>query len=200
MSDSPVLEELSPKRTRTRARLLDAAYELFAKRGLHGATLADVARRAGMTTGAIYGNFKGKEELFLAVFDRFLSFGVNTELLHDGASFEGAGFRDQMRILGEAVVAFLKIAEGSGVLFYEFQIYAATHPEFRAEADRRTRARYRVVAERWRRYVSEADAKMPMERFVAVIDAMIDGLICQRVLTPSVMTDEVIKAAFLALA
>jgi AcrR family transcriptional regulator len=199
MSESAIAE-LSPKRTRTRARLLDAAYELFAQRGLHGATLADVAARAGMTTGAIYGNFASKEELFLAVFDRFLTFGVNAELLHDGASFEGLSFKDQMRILGEAVILFLKIADDSGVLFYEFQIYAATHPEFRAEADRRTRERYKAIAERWRRYVDEADAKMPMGRFVAVIDAMIDGLICQRVLTPSVMTDEVIRAAFLALA
>jgi AcrR family transcriptional regulator len=199
MSES-ALAELSPKRARTRARLLDAAYELFAQRGLHGATLADVAASAGMTTGAIYGNFASKEELFLAVFDRFLTFGVNAELLHDGASFEGASFKEQMRILGEAVVAFLKLAEDSGVLFYEFQIYAATHPEFRAEADRRTLERYKVIAERWRRCVDEADAKMPMERFVAVVDAMIDGLICQRVLTPSVMTDEVIMAAFLALA
>ncbi len=198
MSESLLLEDLSPKRARTRAQLLDAAYELFAQRGLHGATLADVARRAGMTTGAIYGNFQNKEELFLAVFERF-TFGVNAEL-RDGARFEGASFRNQMRIIGEAVIDFLRTAEASGVLFFEFHIYAATHPEFRAETDRRTIARYRAIAQHWRRHISEADAKMPIERFVAVIDAMIDGLICQWMLTPSVVSDDVIMAAFLALA
>ncbi len=105
-----------------------------------------------------------------------------------------------MRQIGEAVIAFLPTAEADGVLFYEFHIYAAAHPEFRAETDRLTQARYKAIAERWRGFLSEADTNMPMERFVAVIDAMIDGLICQRQLTPSVITDEVIMAAFLALA
>jgi AcrR family transcriptional regulator len=191
-------KKLGPKRARTTESLLDAARQLFAERGLHGATLADVAARAGMTTGAIYGNFRSKEELFTAIFERF-TFGVNAEL-REGSSFEGKSFTEQMRQIGKAVVAFLPTAETDGVLFYEFHIYAATHPEFRAKTDRLTKARYKTIAERWRRYVSEADTKMPMERFVAVIDAMIDGLICQRQLTPTVVTDEVIMAAFLALA
>ena len=78
------------------------------------------------------------------------------------------------------------------MLFYEFHIYAATHPEFQAETERLTQARYKVIAERGRGFLNEADTKMPMEQFVAVIDAMIDGLICQRHLTPSVVRDEVI--------
>ena len=197
MSESMTAEELSPKRVRTRARLLDAAFELFAERGLHGATLADVARRAGMTTGAIYGNFQSKEELFLAIFER--AFGVNAEL-QEGARFRGASFREQMRLIGEAVIAFMPAAEASGVLFHEFHIYAATHPAFRAEMERVTRAKYQVIAERWRDFISEADIGMAMEPFVAVINATIDGLICQRRLTPSLVTDAVIMAAFLALA
>jgi AcrR family transcriptional regulator len=197
MTESVSPGNLSPKRARTRTRLLDAAAELFAERGLHGATLADVARRAGMTTGAIYGNFRNKEELFLAIFER--DFEV-TAGLQEGPGFRHADFRELMRLIGEAVIAFMPTAEASGLLFHEFHIYAATHPEFRAETDRLTRAKYKAIAERWGRSISEADAKMPLEQFVAVINATIDGLICQRRLTPSVITDEVIMAAFLALA
>jgi AcrR family transcriptional regulator len=198
MAKSTPLEKFGPKRARTRERLLDAAAELFGERGLHGATLADVAARAQMTTGAIYGNFRSKEELFIALFERF-TFGVNAKL-REGLGFEGRSFTEQMRQIGKAVIAFLPIAKDAGVLFYEFHIYAATHPEFQARTDRLTQTRYKDIAKHWRPFISEVDTKMPLERFVAVIDAMIDGLICQRQLTPSVITDEVIIAAFLALA
>jgi AcrR family transcriptional regulator len=196
MSESVSAPALGPKRARTRDRLIEAAATLFAQHGLSRTTLAQVANHAEMTTGAIYGNFRNKEELILAVFERF-TFGVNDEL-EDGAGLAGADFQEQMRRIGEAVVAFLPKAEASGVLFHEFHIYAAIHPRFRAETERRTQAKYEAVAERWRCFLRESDTRMPMERFVAIVDALIDGLICQRRLTPQVLTDDVIREAFTA--
>lgn len=57
---------------RTRGVLLDAAEEVFAKRGYAGAALEDIAEVAGYTRGAIYSHFGAKEELFLAVIERHL--------------------------------------------------------------------------------------------------------------------------------
>ena len=54
----------------TRDRLLDAATRVIVRDGYQGARLADVAREAGLTTGAVYSNFRNKEELFIAAFDR----------------------------------------------------------------------------------------------------------------------------------
>ena len=54
----------------TRNLLLDAAEELFARRGLGAAALEDIADAAGYTRGAIYAHFGSKEELFLAVIER----------------------------------------------------------------------------------------------------------------------------------
>src|SRR5699024_4799544 len=54
----------------TRNLLLDAAEEIFARKGLTGAALEDIADAAGYTRGAIYSHFGAKEELFLAVVDR----------------------------------------------------------------------------------------------------------------------------------
>jgi AcrR family transcriptional regulator len=51
----------------TRDRLLAAAAEVFAERGYEGAALADIARRAGLTTGAVYSRFRNKAELLLEV-------------------------------------------------------------------------------------------------------------------------------------
>jgi AcrR family transcriptional regulator len=47
----------------TRERLVDAATAVFAERGYDGAGVQEIARRAGLTTGAIYGRFSGKAEL-----------------------------------------------------------------------------------------------------------------------------------------
>lgn len=54
----------------TRQILLDAAEEVFARKGLTGAALEEIADTAGFTRGAIYSQFGAKEKLFLAVVDR----------------------------------------------------------------------------------------------------------------------------------
>jgi AcrR family transcriptional regulator len=61
---------LSPRRERTRERLLDAAYGQFAAHGIHGTSIEAVCEAAGFTRGAFYSNFESKEELFLALTDR----------------------------------------------------------------------------------------------------------------------------------
>ena len=55
----------------TRTLLLDAAEEVFARKGFGGAALEDIAEEAGYTRGAIYAHFGAKEDLFLAVSQRY---------------------------------------------------------------------------------------------------------------------------------
>ncbi|MFS2242934.1 TetR/AcrR family transcriptional regulator [Microbacterium sp. OR16] len=52
-------------RENTRARLLEAAAQVFAEVGLEGATVEAVCERAGFTRGAFYSNFESKDALFL---------------------------------------------------------------------------------------------------------------------------------------
>jgi AcrR family transcriptional regulator len=54
----------------TRELLLDAAIDVFAERGYHGASLDDVADAAGFTKGAVYSNFTRKSDLFRALLER----------------------------------------------------------------------------------------------------------------------------------
>jgi AcrR family transcriptional regulator len=46
-----------------RDRLVDAAADVFARDGYDGARIQDIVRSAGLTTGAVYGRFRGKAEL-----------------------------------------------------------------------------------------------------------------------------------------
>lgn len=50
----------------TRQKLLDAATQVFLEKGYEGTRVAEIARRAGLTTGAIYGNFDNKADLLTA--------------------------------------------------------------------------------------------------------------------------------------
>ena len=52
-----------------RARILDAAVKVFAGRGFHSATVAEIARAAGVADGTIYLYFKSKDDLLLRLFE-----------------------------------------------------------------------------------------------------------------------------------
>lgn len=52
-------------------RLIAAAAEVFAERGYDGAGVAEIARRAGLTTGAIYSRYSGKAELLIEAIDAY---------------------------------------------------------------------------------------------------------------------------------
>ena len=49
-----------------RARIVESALRVFAEKGYHGATIGDVVRDSGLSVGAIYTYFRGKDELFFA--------------------------------------------------------------------------------------------------------------------------------------
>src|SRR5437588_11205613 len=89
--------EQVPDSGSTKERLLDAAARVIARDGFQGARLADVAREAGLTTGAVYSNFRDKEELFLAAFEHVQDLGV--DVAGAGGGLEGilTGFRRGLR-------------------------------------------------------------------------------------------------------
>jgi AcrR family transcriptional regulator len=65
--DAPRLNRRQAAKVRTRQKVLEAARTLFAERGYEPATIRDIAKGAGMSTGAVFANFQDKAELFEAV-------------------------------------------------------------------------------------------------------------------------------------
>jgi len=103
----------APARSRadTRRRLIDAAIDLFAHQGLHGATSARIARAAGVATGTFYLHFRDKQALFEAIVQ-----GALAELrgrLRRAIDGAGADARAQVRARTAELVAF---AEDNGRL------------------------------------------------------------------------------------
>lgn len=64
--EAPRLNKRDHAKIRTRAKVLAAARKLFAEKGHQGATIRGIAKEAGMSTGAVFANFKDKEDLYVA--------------------------------------------------------------------------------------------------------------------------------------
>jgi len=181
------------KRDRTRTALLDAALALTREKGFEETTLQDVAERAGMSTGAIYGNFRNRDELFMALAVRQWA-PIKPEFT------PGSSFAELMHAVAKAVLASIPDRRPAAVGALTFRAYALRHENVR-ESFRDEMARGLAAGATWMESVFAADdLPMPAELMVRVINALIEGLLFQRFLTPELMPDEVFYAAFAALA
>ncbi|RAV07085.1 TetR/AcrR family transcriptional regulator [Mycolicibacterium sp. GF69] len=134
----------------TRSLLLDAAEDVFAEKGFTAATLDDIAYAAGYTKGAIYKHFATKEELFLAVSDRYWRrYFDNFAEVMSMSKQVGARERDDI------AQRWRQLSRDRGAehaaLGHEFTLYLLRNPE----------ARERVVGKRTE--VVEALAKFIVE-------------------------------------
>lgn len=180
------------KRDRTRAALLQAARKLVREKGYERTTLAEVAARAGMTTGAIYGNFRNRDELFIA-----LGHAYWPPVKPDIAA--GATFPDAMKALARATIAAVDDRKPVAVGRLTGLAYTLKNARMRARVRDVTRASYDAGAE-WLRAFDASELPMPADRLVRVIHCLSEGLVLQRLLTPELVPDEVFYAAFSALA
>jgi AcrR family transcriptional regulator len=64
------VDHIPRRREHTRARLLEAALDVFAEKGLDGTTVDDLVQAAGFTRGAFYSNFASLEDVFVVVFEQ----------------------------------------------------------------------------------------------------------------------------------
>ena len=97
----------SPSSTETRRssdvstdRILDAASQVFGEKGYEAARVADIARRSGLTTGAIYARWLTKRELFLAAIEQRGS--TRTEVVSSRADLSAP---EKLAALGDGILA-----------------------------------------------------------------------------------------------
>ena len=196
MATPPIDSRRKPKgdkRDRTRAALLEAARALVREKGYARTTLEEVASRAGMTTGAIYGNFRNREELFIALGDAYWP-PIKPRVA------PGASFPEAMRAMATALIEAMPdrsvVAQGrlTGIA------YALEHHELQQRVHEFTAASYEFGAAWLETLADGHNLPMPKDTLVRVIHALIEGLVLQRLLTPELFPDDVIYAAFDALA
>ena len=181
------------KRDRTRAKLLEAARSLIREQGHENTTLQDIAERAGMTTGAIYGNFKNRDELFISLGQTYWA-PIKPQVK------PGSSFAVIMSAIAEATIAAIPDRRAAAVGRLTGLAYTLTHEEMRAQVREITAQSY-AFGEQWLGAVTkEEELPMPADQLVRVLHAMIEGLVFQRLLTPELVPDEIFRVAFRALA
>jgi len=114
----------------TRQRLVAAAAEVFAERGYDGAGVQEIARRAGLTTGAIYSRYTGKAELLR---DAIAAHSTDElDELFNQHRFEGH-VSDVIRVAGSHLVerTAQHAADPAAALLLEAFVAARRDPEIR---------------------------------------------------------------------
>lgn len=127
----------------TRAAILAAAREVFARDGFHGATLERVADEAGFTKGAVYSAFASKADLFLAVYEARVA-----ERASRLQSLAPRTFDEAMQAASDEWRQVMRSQRGWSAALTEFWVHASRDPALR----RRFAAAHRA----WRRTVGAA--------------------------------------------
>jgi AcrR family transcriptional regulator len=113
---------------RTRAELIAAAREVFLARSFHAATLEEIAERAGYTKGAVYSNFVGKDDLFLALLAEHYARRAE---LYATAVLEADDIEDAYRAVARVMLDAFEREPRWWPLISDFASHATRHPELR---------------------------------------------------------------------
>jgi len=180
----------SEKQARTRSSLLESAARVFARRGLEGASIDEVAADAGYTKGAFYANFAGgKEELLLAMLDeRFEARLAEIERATAGDELPP----DQARRAGADFIRAVASDPEWGRVHFELHGYATRNPAFREALVARNRELRERIAEL---LVARADAAgleptVAPERVAMMAVAMANGMAFERLVEPEQVTED----------
>jgi AcrR family transcriptional regulator len=186
----PAVLTRKERQAQTRRDLIAAAATVFARRGYHKATIEEIAAEAGMTSGAIYSNFDGKEELFLAIADDQVESRVaEIEAVADAA--EGKG--DPGLEAADQFRAFLESDPDWPLLFYEFWSVSVRDPDLQGELAKRRDAIRDALADTLERVATELgfELRFPAPALATAIAASLNGLAFERAADPDALPDEV---------
>jgi AcrR family transcriptional regulator len=177
------------RRQATRRRLLDAAAAVFARRGFAAASVDEIAREAGYSTGAIYWHFAGKDDLFLAMAEDFAIDRVRE--LSEVIGAEDVDVAERARRAGDQWMERLLADPVRFQVALEFRNYAQERPEVR-EALAARLAAVRMAAARQLEDDARAgriDLPLPAEDMAAVVRALGIGLAIERLTDPDAVRD-----------
>ena len=176
-------------RAQTRDRLLAAARRVFARSGFHGASVEEIASEAGFSTGALYSNFDGKEDLFLVLMEREIDEHAReiADAVRERASMAEratGGARQWMTMIDREPELLL--------LFMEFWAYgvrdAEVRPKVAARFAQMRQVLTQLIADGVREF--ELELALPAEQLAVAIDALADGIARQKLADPDAVPDE----------
>lgn len=183
------IERWTPERRRelTRTALLEAAAQVFSRRGFYGASLDEIAETAGFTRGAIYKNFADKEGLFLATIERRdqQTLAAFSEWFDERIEHGDAPPNQDTAALAQAFQQIMGRNQDWYALDLEARLYALRNPAFRE----RYVANYRQISDSVVRFLEDLNAvgfrtKLPPDRLARIVEVASEGFVAWAFLDP----------------
>jgi AcrR family transcriptional regulator len=172
-----------PTRAQTRQLLLQAAGAVFAERGYDRASLDEVATAAGLTKGAVYSSFAGKDDLFYALMRERIDerLALVTEAVERQATVS-----DMTRDAGSGLAQLMSSQRDWHLLFIEFWARAVRDPSLHNEFVHERRSVRGLIAQFLEAQAQQAEVKLPApaDQLAVVVLALSNGIAIEHLADP----------------
>jgi AcrR family transcriptional regulator len=172
-----------PTRAQTRQLLLQAAGEVFAERGYDRASLDEVATAAGLTKGAVYSSFAGKDDLFYALMRERIDerLALVTEAVERQATVS-----DMTRDAGSGLAQLMSSQRDWHLLFIEFWARAVRDPSLHNEFVHERRSVRGLIAQFLEAQAEQAEVNLPApaDQLAVVVLALSNGIAIEHLADP----------------
>ncbi|WP_445258662.1 TetR/AcrR family transcriptional regulator [Nocardioides aurantiacus] len=189
-TSGPAPERRRPPREEVRRALLDAAAQVFARQGVDGASVGDVAAAAGFTKGAVYSNFGSKDDLVAALVEDRVS--AYLELGLAAVSDTDASLGDKARALGDRLTRAADEQRDWQLLFLELWQRAVRSGTVDGAFAQRRRELHAAVTDAVAAHLDEAGMTPPLPpaELATLLIALSNGLALERQVDPAHVPDD----------
>jgi AcrR family transcriptional regulator len=182
----------------TRRHLLDAAERIFARDGYRGASVAAIAEEAGYSHGAVYSNFKGKEDLFLVLVEERIDARLAT--VYEAADTDLSRGSEPLEA-AHRFVSMLQHERDAFLLLVDFW-NQAVRDSHAAERFAQRHARLRTLIGRLVEGIAHDqgfELALPREQVATVFITLFNGYAIERLADPAAAPDDLLAHAVAAL-
>jgi AcrR family transcriptional regulator len=181
----------SEARGTARERLLDAAAQVFAERGYRAASVEEIATAAGVTKGAVYWSFKGKEDLFFALINERVDRRAR-ELI--SVTERAPREIETAPLISRGISSFADEQQALVLLLQEYWAVAVRDEELRERYVQRQRALRDQLAHALesRHRTTEVPLTLPAEALATGIIGLASGLAQERIADPEAVPEELL--------
>ena len=181
--------KVGAKGAETRRLLIGAAAKLFNAKGIGATSLDEIAAEAGVTKGAIYDHFSGKNDLVFELFS-----GREAPMLQ--AFKDGRSGVEQLRALRDFLINSTPKKPTYITSSYEFNNYVASNPDLAKRLVNLAHDQLTASAAKIAETVQEKDRLLPALDLTLALSALHTGLMFHRLIAPELVSDEVLKRIY----
>jgi AcrR family transcriptional regulator len=174
--------------------LIESASAIIREKGYAHVSMEAVAARAGVTRGSIYGNFRDRNDLIAAVG------AERAPRVLPAPTTPGADLRTQLRAVGKTIAEAARRHREDTIYWSAYMTYVQSDEELKRRAAEQARIVRKMIVDAWSAALPPESTPMPVETFVKVLTTLTTGLIMAHSMSPDDFGEDVIVAAFEALA